>query len=775
MNRAVRWLLLAGLVLGTVGLMGHAAQAQSGITVTFVCNQYLRAEPDEDASRVGLMNPGDTHLAVGRFGGWLYIQINPNLDGWAYYGNCMSLNGEFDSLPVIDPIEVVAARYSGPPSASLLCTQYLRREPSPAAESIMIMTGADAPLSISARTADSAWMLVTTASGQVGWTSYTDCVQVTGNFYSVPVASDAMRYSGGPALDVVCTQYVRAQPSMDSTRVAIMQPTDDLWTINGRDLSGSWFLVSNAVGDINGWTANSDTCVNLLGDFNAIPIFSEDIITYEGSPVATLACAQNLRAYPSTDGRKLAVLDSTVGVMDIIARSTDVGWVYVRTADGFEGWTSTGECLTVQGNVLELPVQTADASYEGPPVVVLSCSQYLRSMPDQNAQQVAILQPADGPLPLLARTDDAGWLYLQLPDGTAGWTANASCAGVRGSVYEAPEAVGGAVIPGFSGQPTARIQCAQYLRAEPEGDAARLAIMNPGDGVYSVEARTSDSSWLYLRSDSFSGWAAWGDCLDVQGFVQDIPVLDQDETAYTGDPVATVACTQYLRSGPSTDSSTLDPMPAGTQLDILGRSQDGSWVYVRQVVEGSEGWTALGSCLSVMGNVYSRPVVSNVDYDGPPIATVNCSQFLREQPDDSSEKVAVLNGGEGVLRIVARDVNGSWMQILMQDGTLGWAATGVCLDVQGDFFAVPVYETGMTYTGAPIATVQCSQYCACCRKMMPNHSLFSTGRKACCVSPGGPATTAGCRSCWKMARSAGLRRASASALKATTTPHRLSI
>ncbi len=710
MKRAARWLVLLGLIVTVMTLFGGAARAQTGVTASIICNQYLRAEPSEDAPRVGLMNPGETHNVLGRHGAWLFLEISAVLQGWAYDGSCLNVNGDVLSVPVLNPAQLELAAYSGPPTASVLCTQYLRRAPGANAEVLKILDGSDSPLSIGGRTADNNWMLVTTASGQVGWTATcTDCMSVLGNFYGVPVVSvSGIGYGGLPVVDVLCAQYVRARPDLEASRVAIMQVTDAPWTINGRDFLGNWLWVTNADGGFTGWTAVGE-CISIQGDYGAIPVVTDITTTYVGPPVATLVCTQNLRAYPSNEGRRLAVLDASAGLLQVIGRSADVGWVYVQTSAGQQGWMASGNCLSVQGSLFDVPVMAVEG-YSGPPIVQISCSQYLRAAPSTNASRIAVLQPRHGPLAVIGRDEGGGWVYVQLPDGTAGWTANAECVGVLGDVLAAPLLLSGATA-GIAtlGPPTARIQCSQYLRAEPAVEATRLAILQPGDGIYNVEGRTEDANWLYLSQEAgFQGWAAWGDCLSVQGDVYGLPVLDT--RAYAGAPVASFVCAQYLRAGPAADYNRFAVIPAGTAASIIGRSEDSTWLLLN-TEDGFLGWAAWGDCLRVQGNAYTAPIIGPTVYGGAPFATVECSQYLRALPDDSSPPVMILNGTEGALSITGRTANQSWMQIRLEDGTVGWAATGVCLNVIGDFYSLPVVTADQPeYAGPPVATVSCSQY-----------------------------------------------------------------
>jgi len=50
-----------------------------------------------------------------------------------------------------------------------------------------------------------------------------------------------------------------------------------------------------------------------------------------------------------------------------------------------------------------------------------------------------------------------------------------------------------------------------------------------------------------------------------------------------------------LRAAPGLDANVIDVLPAGTSLQLLGRSADGQWYYVRVLpLQGDEkeGWMA---------------------------------------------------------------------------------------------------------------------------------------------------------------------------------------
>ncbi|GAB4575084.1 MAG: hypothetical protein Kow0077_24870 [Anaerolineae bacterium] len=356
------------VLLVLAGLNDGPVSAQSGGTVSLLCHQYLRSQPTEQSERVGRMNPGEQHSALGRYGGWVYVQVDSGLAGWAYDGRCLQVNEGIDALPFLDPASV----------------------PRPSVQ------------------------------------------------------------QGPPAI---------------------------------------------------------------LG----------------------VSCPQNLRSLPSLNGARIDVLQPADGIPTIIGRSADATWLYVQTADGKQGWTYAGACLRVQGDLTTLPLWESDG-YVGPPVAYINCPQYLRAQPVATSAAVRILRPEDGPLPVMATTEEGTWIYLQLADGTSGWTANAACVTVLGRVWDAPffaddiipEETLTALPPDTA--PFVRIACAQYLRAAPSLTATRLTIMRPSDARFLVTGRTADANWLYLTGETLTGWAARGRCLDVVGDVLTAPVIQPEAT-----------------------------------------------------------------------------------------------------------------------------------------------------------------------------------------------------------------------------------------------------
>lgn len=792
MNRTVRLLLLVGLVAGLLAL-GDAptSQAQSGLMVQVMCNQYIRTERSDESPRVGLMNPGETHLAIGRYGDWLLIQINPQLVGWAYDGECLDLQGSREALPLIETYQTVVDT-TGPPLLDVLCTQYVRTQPHPDATSVALMYASDPPWTILERNTDGDWLLVINADGGLaGWTSFGECVAVRGDFNSIPVSSGEAMVSSGPpvatlicsqylraypslegrhlaimdatfgplqvigrdedaawlyvqlsdgslgwtsnsecltvrgnvvsapvmpppsppvpivdtapagtesttvatiggppALSVLCTQYVRTQPDAEALNIAIMYPDDPGWSILGRNTDTSWLLVTNHNGGFFGWTAAGTECLYVTGDLAEAPIVdSTSGVTYDGPPIAQLICAQHLRSTPDTESRSLGVMTTGEGPYSLIGRNADNTWLLMIRGDGTQGWTANSECLGIQGNTLSLPIVSTDLAFDSPPSVALTCTQYLRTQPDENASVITILDGSQGALSLIGRTTDSDWLLITLQNGTNGWAANGACVVAQGNVSDLP--VIGFGQAGYDGPPLATVSCTQYLRSGPDEESASVWILDGTEGMLVITGRTDDLNWMQVMlSNGVGGWAATGVCLDIQGDFYDVPVVTFGTVTYTGPAVASVTCTQYLRTIPDEEGDRITVMQPGEGLSVIGRTEAADWLYVQRF-DGLQGWTAYGECVNTQGDVLAVPIQPVIGYTGPPVADIICDTNLRRNPMNDGEILRVLGPDTGFLNIIGHDDDSEWLLVEHPNALVGWVSYGSCVATQGNILTVP--------------------------------------------------------------------------------------
>ncbi|MCU0476708.1 MAG: SH3 domain-containing protein [Anaerolineae bacterium] len=145
------------------------------------------------------------------------------------------------------------------------------------------------------------------------------------------------------------------------------------------------------------------------------------------------------------------------------------------------------------------------------------------------------------------------------------------------------------------------------VRSEPSVGGAVLAKIGRGQS-YSVVGKNADSSWYKLNVGGQEGWASAA-FLSV-GNPSAVPVVG---TAPVGvnpsDVLVRTALRLNFRTAPFTTSTVLSVIPAGTQLRVLARNADGSWLRVQ--FAGQEGWVAAAFVRAVANfNLGTLPVQS---------------------------------------------------------------------------------------------------------------------------------------------------------------------
>lgn len=173
----------------------------------------------------------------------------------------------------------------------------------------------------------------------------------------------------------------------------------------------------------------------------------------------------------------------------------------------------------------------------------------------------------------------------------------------------APEVA--AVASAAPGQSTGRVAAGRTglrLRSLPSENAAIITNLTELTGL-SITGRTSDNVWLAVTTDGgFSGWVLTA-YVEVNVDINSVPVNDVDPAVIANlptQPAQEVAVANIsvptgsngyvsaegngvrLRSQPSTNAQIMGVIPERTQVTVLGRNQDGSWLQI-QSAQGT-GW-----------------------------------------------------------------------------------------------------------------------------------------------------------------------------------------
>jgi uncharacterized protein YraI len=158
------------------------------------------------------------------------------------------------------------------------------------------------------------------------------------------------------------------------------------------------------------------------------------------------------------------------------------------------------------------------------------------------------------------------------------------------------------------------------MRAEPKQDAFLIYTV-PVDTTATILGRNEAADWLHVRlGNGETGWMKRdllsGDFTDVTRVYDATPLPPQrpGELGSYGTVIAQQGAN--LRRAPDTSFAVLMSIPAGTRVQLLGRSPYSPWVKVK--TDAAEGWMALI-------NIETQAVIGSLDVDYkvplPPRAT----------------------------------------------------------------------------------------------------------------------------------------------------------
>jgi uncharacterized protein YgiM (DUF1202 family) len=123
-----------------------------------------------------------------------------------------------------------------------------------------------------------------------------------------------------------------------------------------------------------------------------------------------------------------------------------------------------------------------------------------------------------------------------------------------------------------------------------------------------------------------------------------------------------------VRSGAGAQYTSIAVLSSGTTVGLLGRNADASWIRV-QLSNGVEGWIR-DTLLQTNVPVWSLAIVESP----PPAngAVVNIGALnVRYGPSIGYGVFAVVYRGQ-VVTLVGRSVYGTWAQVRIPSGALGW-------------------------------------------------------------------------------------------------------
>ena len=354
--------------------------------------------------------------------------------------------------------------------------------------------------------------------------------------------------------------------------------------------------------------------------------------------------------------------------VNLLGRTGDSAWAKVQMVDGTQGWINFGALdTTVPAN--SLPVTEAPVTPPaGTAVGVVNTGQLnVRSGPGTEYGVTASVYNGHV-VQLLGRNTFSTWLKVRLFDGQEGWV-NAKYISTTYPVGNLPVMWDDAVIPGA---PTAIVVTGNLnMRTGPSASTTAITSV-PYGTTFTLLGRNGDGTWVKVRTNS--GQEGWVNAsyLTTSVPVSSLPIVDGS----TGTGAATAVVNTgalNVRSGPGVSYGSVAVVYQGTQVTLIGRNADGSWVKVR-TPSGTEGWVN-ATLIQATVPISNLPVVDGATTPAPPTATnavvTTGALNVRSGPSIDYPSVTVVNR-DTPINLIGRSATTGWVQVVLLNGQQGW-------------------------------------------------------------------------------------------------------
>jgi len=226
--------------------------------------------------------------------------------------------------------------------------------------------------------------------------------------------------------------------------------------------------------------------------------------------------------------------------------------------------------------------------------------------------------------------------------------------------------------------PYATAKGAVYVRSGPGTGFFALGVLQQGE-IVPILAVSPDGGWWYVNTRFGEGWVS--NVAVTAANTAGVPVRDPGPSATVTGNVSV-----NVRNGPGPNAGLLGQIGLGTQVQVIGRNAEGTWLQVRWA--NGTGWvsaqyvTTAGVPTVVQEAV---PQTANTPY----VIVLATYLNVRTGPGINYASLGRVFGGD-VLVIVGRSADNTWYQVETVYGT-GWVSAS---------YVAPRNEFG----GAPVTT-----------------------------------------------------------------------
>ncbi|MCP5094209.1 MAG: SH3 domain-containing protein, partial [Chloroflexi bacterium] len=312
----------------------------------------------------------------------------------------------------------------------------------------------------------------------------------------------------------------------------------------------------------------------------------------------------------------------------------------------------------------------------------------------------------------LGRNSNSSWVKVQVNTATAGWVnatlVDPSVAIDTLTVLDAPTLSSAATVA----------TGALNVRSGPGVTYSVLTVASYGQSV-GLLGRNNNSSWAkVLLTNGTEGWVN-ASFLTPNVEISSLAVVDAPAEPEPPLPVAPGAQLS-LRSGPGLSYTVVGSVFQGQEVQAIGRNSASTWVKVRIVETGLEGWISLAyvqlsvdlATLPIMDGssttatatpTATTPTATTTPTTTAAAAVINTGALnVRSGPGAGYGIVAVANHGQTV-SLLGRISNSSWVKIRTSTSVEGWVnATYITANV--DIATLPVLDAPTLSATAVINT-----------------------------------------------------------------------
>lgn len=205
------------------------------------------------------------------------------------------------------------------------------------------------------------------------------------------------------------------------------------------------------------------------------------------------------------------------------------------------------------------------------------------------------------------------------------------------------------------------------IRSGPDTSYGIVTVVYRGQTL-ALTGRTANSVWVRVNAGSYSGWA-YTSYIYSETPIQNLPVVGDNQPGptpfgYVGVPYLN------LRSGPGLNYSIVAGLERNTELGLIGRNGDASWV---QISWGPGSAWVYTRYIWTNYPINSLPITDGNQPGPRPAAWVGVYRLnFREGPGLNYPVVALLGRGTSVT-LLGRNTDGSWVMVDLGNSQVAWA------------------------------------------------------------------------------------------------------